>query len=101
MGCIYFDQKYFCAGRGYGYVAASGFRTRGGCYLYGHLRRTDFLSVGGEGDEEVLERGYDSLSDDDEEGGGRGLEYACEGNADFMDIDVAPFEETSGASDFC
>ena len=75
MGCIYFDQKYRVAGRGYGYVAASRFRTRGGCFLYGHKRRTDFLPVGGEGADEVLERGYDSLSDDDEDG--RGLEYAC------------------------
>ena len=84
MGCIYFDQKYFCAGRGYGYVAASRFRTRGGCFLYGHLRRTDFLPVGGESNaDEVLERGYDSLSDDDEDG--RGLEYACEGNPDVFD----------------
>ena len=58
MGCIYVDQKYFCAGRGYGYVAASRFRRRGGCYLYGHLHRTDFLPVGGDGNEdEVLERG--------------------------------------------
>ena len=74
MGCIYFDQKYFCAGRGYGYVAASRFRTRGGCFLYGHKRRTDFLPVGGDDEHEVLERGCDSLSDDDDEG--RGLEYA-------------------------
>lgn len=79
MGCIYFGQKYLCAGRGYGYVAASRFRTRGGCFLYGHLRRTDFLPVGGEGNpEEVLERGYDSLSDDDDEDA-RGLGYACDG----------------------
>ena len=75
MGCIYFDQKYRVAGRGYGYVATSRFRSRGGCFLYGHLRRTDFLPVGGEANEhEVLERGYDSLSDDEEDG--RGLEYA-------------------------
>ena len=80
MGCIRFDQKYFCAGRGYGYVAVSRFRTRGGCYIYGHLRRTDFLPVGGDEDDEVLEHGYDSLSDDDEDG--RGLEYACEGSSD-------------------
>ena len=84
MGCIYFDQKLFGAGRGYGYVAASRFRTRGGCFLHGHLRRTDFLPVGGEGNaEEVLERGYDSLSDDDEDG--RGLEYACERNLHVFD----------------
>ena len=85
LGCIYFDQKK-CAGRGYGYVAASRFRTRGGCYLYGHMRRTDFLPVGGKSGDEVLERGYDSCSDDDEEG--RGLEYACEGNSDIFDVTV-------------
>ena len=78
MGCIYFDQKYRVAGRGYGYVATSRFRSREGCYLYGHMRRTDFLPVGGDADCEVLERGYDSLSDDDEDG--RGLEYACDGD---------------------
>ena len=83
MGCIYFDQKYRVAGRGYGYVATSRFRSREGCYLYGHLRRTDFLPVGGESSEEVLQRGYDSLSDDDEDG--RGLEYACEGDSIFQD----------------
>ena len=78
MGCIYFDQKYRCAGRGYGYVATSRFRTREGSVLYGHMRRTGFLPVGGEGDSEVLERGYDSLSDEDEDG--RGVEHACEDN---------------------
>ena len=40
--------------------------------------------MGGEDkDDEVLERGYDSLSDDDEDG--RGLEYACDGNSDVSD----------------
>ena len=37
--------------------------------------RTDFLPVGGEGDAEVLGRGYE----------GRGLEYVCEGNSDVFD----------------
>ena len=74
MGCVYFDQRKFPAGRGYGYVAVSRFRSRGGCFLYGHKRRTDFLPVGGNPEEEVCERGYDSLTDDDEEG--HGLEYA-------------------------
>ena len=100
LGCIYFDQQYRCAGRGYGYVAASRFRTRGGCYLYGHMRRTDFLPVGGEGDDEVLERGYDSLSDDDEDG--RGLEYACEGNSDVFDgmVDIAELVSQPTDCDF-
>ena len=60
--------------------------TGGGCYIYGHLRRTDFLPAGGEGAEEVLERGYDSLSDDDEDG--KGLEYAVEGNGTVFDCEV-------------
>jgi hypothetical protein len=72
-GCVYFDQK-FPAGRGYGYVAASRFKSRSGAYLYGRLRRTDFLPVGEQLEDEVLQRGYDSVSSDDEEG--RGLEYA-------------------------
>ena len=36
------------AGRGYGYVAVSRFRRRSGCYLYGRLRRADFLPIGEE-----------------------------------------------------
>ena len=46
------------------------------------MRRTDFLPVGGEADDKVSERGYESLSDDDE---GRGIEYACEGNESVFD----------------
>ena len=99
MGCIYFDQKYKVAGRGYGYVAASRFRTRGGCYLYGHMRRTDFLPVGGEAGDEVLERGYDSLSDDDEEG--RGLEYACEEDTVFhKQVDIHELVSVGLSNDY-
>jgi hypothetical protein len=83
MGCIYFDQHKFAAGRGYGYVAVSRFRSRLGCYLYGKLRRTDFLPVGAETDDEVLERGYHSVSDDDEEG--PGLAYAFQAGSEIFD----------------
>ena len=38
------------------------FTTRQGCYLYGKLRRTDFLPVGGGREDEVLERGVLSAS---------------------------------------
>ena len=55
--------------------------------------------MGGEGSEEVLERGYDSLSDDDEDG--RGLEYACEGNGDIFDVDVDVSALVSNDTDFC
>ena len=73
-GCIYMDLKHHAAARGYGYVAASRFKSRSGCYLYGKLRRTDFLPVGEEKEEEELKRGYSSLSSDDSDGAG--LEYA-------------------------
>ena len=74
----------FAAARGYGYVACSRFKTKAGCYLYGKLRRSDFLPVGPELEEEQLERGYESLSSDDEDGGG--LEYAFDG-AQFPESD--------------
>ena len=50
--------------RGYGYVAASRFKSKEGLFHYGKIRRTDWLPVG-EGDaEEQLERGYDSWEED-------------------------------------
>ena len=69
-GCLYFDQAWRAAGRGYGYVAVSRFKTRNGVHLYGKIRRTDFLPVGGDVEEEVLERGHLSGSSDDEDGSG-------------------------------
>ena len=73
LGCIYFDQK-MPAGRGYGYVAASRFKSRSGCFLYGKMRRTDFLPVGEAQTDEVLERDIESQSSDEDDG--CGLEYA-------------------------
>ena len=46
QGCLWFDQRRFAAGRGYGYVGVSRFKRRTGVYLFGKLRRTDFLPVG-------------------------------------------------------
>ena len=61
-------------------MAVPRFRSRSGVYLYGRLRRTDFLPVGEESPGEVLERGYDSASTDEEDGG---LEYAfCESESE-------------------
>ena len=65
-------------------------------YLYGHKRRTDFLPVGGNPEEEVLERGYESLSDSDEEG--PGLEYACEENT--LNQEAQPTGYTAYQDDF-
>ena len=66
-GCLYFNQRQVAV-RGYGYVGVSRFRTRLGCYLYGKLRRTDFLPVGEEQADEVLQRGAmsEDLSSDEE-----------------------------------
>ena len=60
------------------------------------MRRTDFLPVGGENADEVLERGYDSLSDEDEDG--PRTEHACEDN--LFNIVVSPSEEFSGPNEF-
>ena len=91
MGCIYFDQHRHAAARGYGYVGVSRFRSRGGCYLYGKLRMTDFLPVGEEKEEEVTERGYLSLSDDSDESG---IEHAYFGGGD--DSDESGVEDVAG-----
>jgi len=69
-GCIYFDQLKFPAARGYGYVACSRFKTRAGCFLYGKMRRSDFLPVGEEKETEQVSRGVESEdSGSDSEGG--------------------------------
>ena len=71
QGCLYFDQtKCFGKppGRGYGYVGASRFRSREGCYLYGRIRRTDFLPVGEAQEDEITERGMESASTDEDDG---------------------------------
>ena len=45
-GCTWFNHCYEPE-RGYGYVAACRFRTKSGIYLYGAIRATDWLPVGG------------------------------------------------------
>ena len=63
-------------------MGASRFRERAGLYLYGKLRRTDFLPVGEEQEDEVLERGYLSVSSDDEDGNGLEQAYALRSDED-------------------
>ena len=74
LGCMYVDQRFHHAERGYGYVGLSRFKSRAGVYLWGKLRRTDFLPVGPEQEEGVWEWGYYSADSDEEDG--PGLEYA-------------------------
>ena len=88
MGCIFFDQKKRAAGRGYGYVAVSRFKSREGCFLYGRLRQTDFLPVGEDKESELTERGILSESTDSEDDG---LEFAGMGaDPDFSVADIDP-----------
>ena len=78
------DLKKRVAARGYAYVACSRFKFRRGCYLYGKLRRSDFLPVGEQKMDEILERGYHSVSSSDSEGSG--LEHAFgESDDDYAD----------------
>ena len=93
-GCLYFDQMKRPAARGYAYVGCSRFKTRGGCYVYGKIRRSDFLPAGEEKPDEVLERGYHSVDSEDNEG--CGLEYACQKNTFF---DLAEEEEDGTIND--
>ena len=85
-GCLFMDNKWHPAARGYGYVGVSRFRSREGVYIFGKLRRTDFLPVGLELETEVLQRGYDSVDSDDEEGAG--LEYAFAEEDEESDTEV-------------
>jgi hypothetical protein len=88
-GCIYFDQKRRTAARGYGYVAASRFKSRQGCYVFGKLRRSDFLPAGAEKEDDVTERGYESVSSSDSDGCGLEQAFAqaeeYEDSPDFRD----------------
>ena len=85
-GCLFMDNKWHPAARGYGHVGVSRFRSREGVYIFGKLRRTDFLPVGPELETEVLQRGYDSVDSDDEEGAG--LEYAFADEDEESDTEV-------------
>ena len=77
-GCVYFELKRHYAGRGYAYVAISRFRSRVGCHLYGKLRQSDFLPVGEDKEDEVWERGIDSMDEDESEYEDLGQAYDSE-----------------------
>ena len=65
MGCVYFDHCY-PPERGYGYVAASRFRSKDKIYHFGKIRRTDWLPVGGDESQEQTVRGDESGRSDAE-----------------------------------
>ena len=65
------------------------------CWLYGRLRRTDFLPVGDVKEDEVLERGYESEDSGDD--CARGLEYAFGSDSDCEDDEPGQGMESRGA----
>ena len=67
IGCLYVHQRRHHVGRGYGHVGVSRFRSRSGCFLFGKLRRTGFLPVGDEKEDELLKRGLLSETSDEDE----------------------------------
>ena len=83
---LFFDHRY-PPDRGYGYVGASRAQSKQGLYLYGRMRRTDWLPVGGSGDNEQVNRGIESESDSDSESEDR---YDAEEDSDSEDN---PFEQ--------
>lgn len=97
-GCIWFDQHKYHAPRGYGYVAVSRFKSRAGCYLYGKLRRTDFLPVGMQRDDEQVERGYESATTDSEDEGYRRV-YE-DGDSDYEETITSAFNTGIVTTDF-
>ena len=68
---LYFDL-FKAAPRGFGYVGASRARSSAGLFYFGKVRRTDWLPVGGDANEEQVTRGYDSKDSSSE---GRARSY--------------------------
>ena len=65
-GALYFDHCY-PPERGYAYVGASRFRSGAGIFHFGPIRRSDWLPVGGGGDDEQIYRGVESESEDEQD----------------------------------
>ena len=107
-GCLFFDHCY-PADRGYGYVGASRFRTKAGVFLYGKVRRTDWLPVDGSGDEQLF-RSADSASEDENDEYDRELEENYSGSEserssqsdmdDYYPAGEAAAEEQSDPGDY-
>ena len=81
---LFFDHGY-PADRGYGYVGASRFRSAGGLFHYGRLRRSDWRPVGGDPSIEISAREGDSANTDE-----AGLE-AMDRDAEYEDSDCSGF----------
>ena len=97
-GAIWFNHRY-PPDRGYGYVAASRFKSKDGLYLFGSVRRTDWLPVRDSVaamDDDQIERSSLSGSDydsEEEERNVRPLDYCDSERSDYGDSDVNSFAD--------
>ena len=80
LGALFFDHGH-APDRGYGYVGASRFRSAGGLFHYGRLRRSDWRPVGGDPSIEISAREGDSANTD--EGDLEAMERDAEYDSDF------------------
>ena len=88
QGALFFDHCY-PAQRGYGYVGASRFKTSEGLYLFGKIRRTDWLPVDfGANKTDQEKRSALSESEESEEGNFEDYEPS-EDEWDEWDMDVS------------
>ena len=80
--------------RGYGYVAASRFRSKAGVYLFGKVRRTDWLPVRDTEqamERDQLDRSEESMDEYDSE----------EEDAEVRPLDYCHSEHSDDAGDHC
>ena len=99
QGALYFDHRY-PAQRGYGYVGASRFKSSEGLYLYGKIRRTDWLPVDfGANKEDQEKRSALSESEDSEVGEFEDYEPS-EDEPDEWDLEVEAAYEEAGDADW-
>ena len=98
-GCLYFDHCY-PPERGYAYVGASRFRTKGGLFHFGRLRRTDWLPVDGDPSLEQTIRGRESESEDefDDQDAELDADYASSEDAE---IDRGDDSDDEADDDLC
>ena len=67
---------------------------RSTCFLFGKVRRTDFLPVGPDLEEEVFERGYESMDTDVDEHDE--FQWGMQVTAHEMDDDIQELAEADG-----
>ena len=104
-GCLWFDHIY-PPERGYGYVAASRFKSKNGVYLFGKVRRTDWLPARDTREamqHDQIDRSEESASDydsEEEEAMAIPRDYDDDDDDDSESSDPYEFDAEAMAEDF-